>query len=93
VETAIYNNLPWEILKKNNDWKAALRACYKANSYGRCIILAACRPFIWQARSLHQKEKITETIQKLTMLINLIGIGGALLYALKYCKKERPASD
>jgi glycosyltransferase involved in cell wall biosynthesis len=77
LEGAGLSYLPWDILYNNPEWIAGLRACYAMNKSGQSLVLALCRPILWQTIEQLEKRNIRHGVQRLKLLVRLLGLTGA----------------
>ena len=83
AESIIRTSLPWAILVGDRHWIHALHELYKLNAFGQGIVLAACRPLIWQSRTYIRNGDIGSAFILLRLLSRITGFGGMMRRILK----------
>jgi glycosyltransferase involved in cell wall biosynthesis len=76
AEAVIRSILPWRSLTANKAWIGRLKTVYDMNAFGRDIVLALCRPLIWQARSLLRNGDARGAWDLLELLHRIAGTRG-----------------
>jgi glycosyltransferase involved in cell wall biosynthesis len=78
LERTVLSYISWNTLYNNSDWIAGLHDCYAMNKLGQSLVLAICRPLVWQAIEQIKKKNIRHGVQRLKMLVRLLGVKGAV---------------